>query len=406
MSRDGNGNYSRVPGSGYPNGTTADGPEVDAEMDDIATALTQSLSKDGQTVPTANLPMGGYRHTNVDDAAARTEYARADQVQDCALSTLSSVSGADTITATAPLSMTAYVAGQEFSFVSAGANTGAVTLNINSIGAKAVTKRGTTALDAGDIPSGAVVVVQYDGTRFQLTGPAPAPTALPAASETVAGVVELATNAEAQTGTDTARAITPANLAAVTATETRAGVIELATSAEAIAGTDTARALTPATLKASQLISSSTVTTTGVSTLDLSTAIPTWAKRVTVIFSGISLSGSSSLLVQIGDSGGFETTGYVSASTGTTGSGGGVVSSVEGFIVRMALSTLSVSGHMFLTHVGSNLWVASHSANGDTTLCMCGGGTKTLSGVLDRVRFASANGTDTIDAVTASVMWE
>jgi len=162
--------------------------------------------------------MGGYRHTNVDDAAARTEYARADQVQDCALSTLSSVSGADTITATAPLSMTAYVTGQEFSFVSAGANTGAVTLNINSIGAKDVTKRGTTALDAGDIPSGAVVVVQYDGTRFQLTGPAPAPTVLPAASETVAGVVELATNAEAQTGTDTERAITPANLAAVTAT--------------------------------------------------------------------------------------------------------------------------------------------------------------------------------------------
>lgn len=237
MSRDGNGNYTRVPGSGYPNGSTADGPEVDAEMDDIATALTQSLSKDGQTVPTANLPMGGYRHTNVDDAAARTDYARADQVQDCALSTLTSVSGADTITATAPLSMTAYVTGQEFSFVSAGANTGAVTLNINSIGAKDVTKRGTTALDAGDIPSGAVAVVQYDGTRFQLTGPAPAPTALPAASETVAGIVELSTDAEAQTGTDTARAITPANLAAVTATETRAGLAELATDAEAQAFT-------------------------------------------------------------------------------------------------------------------------------------------------------------------------
>jgi hypothetical protein len=168
MSRDGNGNYTRVPGSGYPNGTTADGPEVDAEMNDIATALTQSLSKDGQTVPTANLPMGGYRHTNVDDAAARTDYARADQVQDCAFATLSSVSGADTITATAPISMTAYVAGQEFSFVSAGANTTAVTLNINGIGAKDVTKRGTTALAAGDIPSGAVVVVVYDGTRFQL----------------------------------------------------------------------------------------------------------------------------------------------------------------------------------------------------------------------------------------------
>lgn len=171
MSRDGNGNYNRVPGSSYPNGTIADGPEIDAEMADIATALTQSLSKDGQTVATANLPMGGYRHTNVDDAAARTDYARADQVQDCVFSTLSSVSGTDTITATAALSMAAYVSGQKFSFVSAGANTGAVTLNINGLGVKNVTKRGTTALAASDIASGAVVVVQYDGTQFQVVSP-------------------------------------------------------------------------------------------------------------------------------------------------------------------------------------------------------------------------------------------
>lgn len=81
---------------------------------------------------------------------------------------LSSVSGADTITATAPSVFTAYATGQRFSFVAAGANTGAVTLNINSIGANAVTKRGATALVAGDIASGAVCVVVYDGTQFQL----------------------------------------------------------------------------------------------------------------------------------------------------------------------------------------------------------------------------------------------
>lgn len=57
------------------------------------------------------------------------------------------------------------------------------------------------------------------------------------ASTTVKGIVELATDAEAQTGTDTVRAITPANLASVTATETRAGLIEIATDAEAQAFT-------------------------------------------------------------------------------------------------------------------------------------------------------------------------
>lgn len=71
-----------------------------------------------------------------------------------------------------------------------------------------------------------------------------------AASDTATGVVELATNAEAQTGTDTTRALTPANLAAVTGTTTRAGVLELATDGEAQTGTDTARAITAANLQA------------------------------------------------------------------------------------------------------------------------------------------------------------
>lgn len=119
---------------------------------------------------------------------------------------LSSVAGTDTITASAPAAITAYAAGQRFSFVASATNTGAVTLNVNSLGAKDVTKRGTTALAAGDITSGQVVLVEYDGTRFQMIG------ATSAASDTVAGIIELATNAEAQTGTDTARAVTPAAL--------------------------------------------------------------------------------------------------------------------------------------------------------------------------------------------------
>jgi hypothetical protein len=69
--------------------------------------------------------------------------------------------------------MTAYATGQKFTFVSAGANTGAATININSIGAKALTKNGATALSAGDIPSGAAVEVVYDGTQFQVVSAMP-----------------------------------------------------------------------------------------------------------------------------------------------------------------------------------------------------------------------------------------
>lgn len=70
----------------------------------------------------------------------------------------------------------------------------------------------------------------------------------PDASETVKGIIELATSAETITGTDNSRAVHPAGLASLTATETRSGLIELATAAEAQALTDAVRALSPARL--------------------------------------------------------------------------------------------------------------------------------------------------------------
>lgn len=132
-------------------------------MSDIGTALTQSIANDGQTTPVANLPMATFRHTNVGNAVNRNEYAAAGQVQDSTLQYLTSVAGVDTITASITPSPTAYVAGQTFRFVAAGANTtAAVTLNINGLGAKNVTKLGI-----GSLQSGMVVEVIYDGTQFQ-----------------------------------------------------------------------------------------------------------------------------------------------------------------------------------------------------------------------------------------------
>jgi hypothetical protein len=75
---------------------------------------------------------------------------------------------ADVITASLTPALTAYATGQTFRFISSGANTTNVTININSLGAKAITKNGSTALAAGDIPSGAVCTITYDGIRFQL----------------------------------------------------------------------------------------------------------------------------------------------------------------------------------------------------------------------------------------------
>ena len=172
MPRNGSGTYNLVAGNPVVTGTTISSTTTNNTFNDIATALTGSISKDGQTTPTGNLPMGGYAHTGVADATVRTQYGTAGQIQDSAFTYLTSPAGTNAMTATAALGMSAYVTGQRFFFVAPATNTGACTLNINAIGVKSVTKQGATALVAGDIVSGAVVQVVYDGTQFQLLNPA------------------------------------------------------------------------------------------------------------------------------------------------------------------------------------------------------------------------------------------
>jgi len=209
MARNGSGTYNRAV-SPYVGGTVVSETAVNSEMDDIATALTQSISKDGQTTPTANQPMATFRHTGVGNGAARTDYAALGQVQDGTALFLGTSSGTNTITASATPAIAAYAAGQTLRFKAGGTNTGAVTLNLNSLGAKAVQKRGA-ALVSGDITANNLVEAAYDGTQFQMTSPAAA-AVVPAASTSVPGIVELATTAETTTGTATDRAITPDGL--------------------------------------------------------------------------------------------------------------------------------------------------------------------------------------------------
>jgi hypothetical protein len=81
---------------------------------------------------------------------------------------LITVAGTNALTGLAIPPLEGYTAGAQFTFVAQNTNTGAVTLDIDSLGVKAVTKFGTTALSAGDIVGGAITLVEYDGTRFQL----------------------------------------------------------------------------------------------------------------------------------------------------------------------------------------------------------------------------------------------
>jgi len=134
---------------------------------DLATGLSTAITKDGQTTITNNIPFGSNKITGLGSGTAAADAANLGQVQST-VAKLITVTGTDTITGSMSPQLTAYAAGQLFYFVANAANTSAVTLNIDSLGAKNITRDGSSALAAGDINSGEVVVVIYDGTRFQM----------------------------------------------------------------------------------------------------------------------------------------------------------------------------------------------------------------------------------------------
>lgn len=151
MSRNGSGTYS-LPEAAFVYDTVIDETAVNSNFSDIASALTASIAKDGQTVPSANLPMGTYKHTGVGNASARDQYAAMGQVQDGAGIWCGTAGGtADAITLTPSPAIPAYAAGQRFEFkAGAASNTGAVTFAISGLSTIAGQVNGAACV-AGDI---------------------------------------------------------------------------------------------------------------------------------------------------------------------------------------------------------------------------------------------------------------
>lgn len=203
----GSGVYTLPAGNPVVTGTVISSTVQNNTMADVATALTDCVTRDGQSPATANVPMGGFRITGLGNATARTDAVSAGQLQDGGLTALSAVAGTDTITATSAPITTAYTAGQAFDFIAAGTNTtNTVTLNINGLGAKAVTKYGALVMSPGDIVTGQTVRVRYDGTQFQLISPTSVSSPIPLSNKIVNGNFDIW-----QRGISFTNATTPAN---------------------------------------------------------------------------------------------------------------------------------------------------------------------------------------------------
>lgn len=171
MSYNGSGTFNiNTAGQPVVTGTIITSTAFNLLTSDLATGLSTALTKDGQTTPTANIPMGTFKITGLGAGTSATDAAQYGQLQ-AGATTIATVTGTDTLTGSLTPAIAAYATGNLFSFVAANTNTGAATINLNSLGAKSITKFGSTALAAGDIVSGQVHLIEYDGTRFQLINP-------------------------------------------------------------------------------------------------------------------------------------------------------------------------------------------------------------------------------------------
>jgi hypothetical protein len=156
----------------------------------------------------------------------------------------------------------------------------------------------------------------------------------------------------------------------------------------------------------SVITSGTSVASTSGTSIDF-TSIPSWVKRITVLFQGVSGSGTSAQLIQLGTSGGVVNSGYVSTGNRTNQSNvTGGNSSTAGFVNASDAAANTVSGHWTITNVSGNVWVCSHTLKLTTNAAGWGGGDVTLAAALTRLRITTVNGTDTFDAGSVNIIYE
>jgi hypothetical protein len=156
----------------------------------------------------------------------------------------------------------------------------------------------------------------------------------------------------------------------------------------------------------SNIVSGTVVASTSGTAIDF-TGIPSWVKRITVMFNGVSTNGTNVYIVQIG-SGSFTTSGYASnvASINVSAAGTSSYSAGFGFVIPSAASNIN-SGAIRITNLTGNVWVEEGSvASTETTRSNLSAGSITLGGVLDRLRITTLNNTDTFDAGSINILYE
>jgi len=139
-------------------------------------------------------------------------------------------------------------------------------------------------------------------------------------------------------------------------------------------------------------------------------SIPDGVRRINIMFSGVSTSGTSNVMIQVGDSGGVEATGYLgSASTITTATPATAAFTTGYGVTATTIAGMIIHGKATLTLMNSstNTWACvSQVGHSNATTFSMGAGVKSLSATLDRVVVTTVGGSDTFDAGTINISYE
>ena len=437
MARNGSGTYNRAVAP-YVAGTTITAATVNQEMDDIATALTQSMARDGQAPATANIPMGGFRLTGLGNAIANTDAAAFGQVVAKAGDTMTGVFGVIAGTAAAP-----------GVFVSGDTNTGlfqpaADTLAV-AVGGVEVARFGANGLQSAspwvDLASAATTDLGAQTTdNLRITGTTTI-TSFGTAPNGVtrhlrfAGALTLTHNATslilpsganiitAAGDTGTAKSLGGGNwvltdwqrAAALPvlpglitgsgltmATGRLLGRLTAAAGAiEEIPLGNTAAALSLGINRGTEV-----ATNTGQVQYDF-TGIPAGVREITVMLDGVSTNGGSPYIIQLGTSGGFVTSGYLAAlarlgvtNIDTTSITAGIAG------VNVVAATDVAHGSIILSEMAPNKWTSQGAGYWRVTGGWSTGGGVTLGAALTQLRLTTLGGTNTFDGGFFNISWK
>jgi hypothetical protein len=390
MSRNGTGTYNLPAGNPVVTGTVIASTWANSTLTDIASALTGSVAADGQTPMVGDLDMNNNKITNLEPGTVAGNAIEYDQFVAASSTNVNIVGG--TINGTT-IGVTTPASGRFTTLQATGATTLGSTLAVTGYATFSSNGEfnGTGALKipvgtTGQQPTPATGMLRFNSssTKFEgYNGTAWGSIGEPAGSNT-----QIQYNNSGVFGASSA----------FTFNGTTLTVPKIAFASSNIPSLTN--------YQGGALTSGTSVASTSGTSIDF-TSIPSWVKRITVCFNGVSTNGSSNVQIQIGTSSGIETIGYNSGA-GYSTTPGTFASSTTGLILDTSANAASLRyGSMIISLLGSDTWVDQCCTYSTTTITnTSGGGAKTLSATLDRVRITTVNGTDTFDAGTINILYE